>query len=77
MELAALIIATIGFIIATISLSWQLGKHWSTHVVQLQSVESLIADQGSRQQKIGDEFRSFDEPMDEAEQAYFDKQNKK
>ena len=76
MEIAALIIGTMAFILSTLSLSWQLGRHWSTHVVQLQPVEDLV--QGFKPSpKIGDEFRGFDDPLDDAEQAYFDKQNKK
>lgn len=75
MTIAALIIGVLALIISIISLSWQLGKHWSSHVVQLQSVEDLVY-QDKKSKKIGEEFRAFDEPLTEEEQAYFDKHKK-
>ena len=73
MEIAALIIAFLALIVAVASLSWQLGKHWSTHVVQLQPAESLM-NFGKMGKKIGEEFKEFDEPDPDVEE-YFKKHN--
>lgn len=59
MEIAALILATLALLVSAGSMTWQLAKHFSTHTVQLQPIESLVG-QNVRGQPIGDEFEEFD-----------------
>lgn len=75
MEIAGIIIGTLALVVSLISLSWQLGKHWSTHVVQLQSAESIMGLGGKMGKKIGEEFKEFDVGLDAEEEEYFKKQN--
>lgn len=69
MEIAALILAALAFVIASADLIWNLAKHFSTHTVQLQPVESLFNPQPSK--TIGEDFEEFDSvpavPMTEEE----------
>lgn len=74
MEIAALIIAILALFISIASLSLQLGKHWSSHSIQLQPVDALF--NPAMGKKIGSEFKSFDSPLDPDEKAYFEEKNK-
>lgn len=74
MEIASLIIATIALILSVASISWMLAKHWTTHTVQLQPVDSLF--NPTMGKKIGSEFKEIGDPLDEIEKKYFEEQNK-
>lgn len=77
MDIAALILATLSLVMSTGLLAVFLGKNYfSSHVVQLQPVDSLLGGAppvGPKGTPIGDEFREFDELTPE-EEEYFRKQ---
>ena len=77
MDLAAIIIASISLVASFGCLSIMLAKNFfSTHVVQLQPVESLLPTGLGGTQKITDPYMEFDQkPLDEDEKDYFKRQN--
>lgn len=80
MQLAALILSCFSLALAIASISWQLGKHWSTHQIQMVPVDSVVGN-NRPDIPISDQYQEFDQvisdPMTPEEKEYFEKHNRK
>lgn len=68
MDLAALIIGTLAFVVSISHLVWSLSKHFSTHTIQREFIDPFKDSVPSQAGKdFLDAFREIDHPVDQDE----------
>lgn len=68
MDIAALIIAILALVASLTSLTWQLSKHFSTHVIQRELVDPFKDSIGGQVgSPVMDMFRELGDPIDKDE----------